>query len=97
MATLYICEYSDVLHGPGESSVGMEPGTDQTPITISTSSQSLAFKANTRLVRIHTDAICSIVFGANPTATTSNKRLPANQTEYFGVVPGMKLAVVTNT
>ena len=33
----------------------------------------------------------------DPTATTSNKRLAANQTEYFGVPAGMKLSVIANT
>lgn len=63
-----------------------------------TSTQSTAFNAATRLVRVHSDAICSIeVGGTNPTATTSSQRMAANQTEFFGVASGDKLAVIANT
>jgi hypothetical protein len=51
------------------------------------------------MVRIHTDAICSISFGTAPTATATNRRLAANQTEYFGVPLGgsYKVAVISNS
>ena len=104
MAKLYICEYtglgiSDDRLG-GNQQVGMEAGFDQTPVVIGAGSlPSNAFAATTRLVRIHTDVICSIAFGANPTATTNTKRLEAGQTEYFGVPPGQsfRVAVIANT
>lgn len=101
MATLYISEYSESSFGqvPRALPVASEPAlTEQTPITISgTSAQSAAFNVKTRVIRVHADAICSILVGANPTATTANKRLAANSTEYFSVQPGDKLAVITNT
>src|SRR5574343_1500902 len=99
MATLYISEYSQAgIAGPGMLPVANEPGvTTQTVSIGGTTAQSSAFGATTRFVRIHTDAICSIAFGSNPTATTSKLRLAANQTEYFGVRPGDKVAVITNT
>ena len=49
------------------------------------STQGPLFSIYTALVRVHTDSICSVAIGNNPTATTTNKRLAANQTEYFGV------------
>jgi len=51
------------------------------------------------MVRIHTDSICSIEFGANPTATTSTPRMVAGQTEYHGVPVGQSymVAAITNT
>lgn len=55
------------------------------------------FNAKTQFVRIHTDSICSIAFGQSPSATTSNKRLAANQTEFFGVTAGMSVSVIANT
>ena len=63
------------------------------------SAASNAFNESTRFVRIHTDSICSIVFGIGPTATTTNRRLAANATEYFGVPIGQsfKVAVIANT
>lgn len=106
MATLYISEYSHVAsvgvsYGPASA-----PG--QAPLEPALADQALAswpeasnaFQPGTTLVRVHTDSICSIVFGqGSPSATTSNKRLAANQTEYFGVPAGanFKIAVVANT
>lgn len=102
MALLYISEYANTYqdHGAG-GTAGQEPAiTDQTPIsTAGASVQSAAFNTNTKLIRVHNDSTnpCCIVFGSNPTATTNNKRLAPNQTEYFGVIPGQKLAVILAT
>lgn len=99
MATLYISEYSEAgIKGPGMLPAAAEPGvTTQTVAISGTTAQSAAFGATTRFVRVHTDAICSIAFGSNPTATTSKLRMAANQTEYFAVRPGDKVAVISNT
>lgn len=101
MAKLYISEYSEAPIGfNGQMlAAGKEPSvTEQTPVVIGAGSlQSAAFDAKTKFVRIHTDAICSISFGSNPTATVNTKRLAANSTEYFGVIAGQKVAVITNT
>jgi hypothetical protein len=108
MSTLYVREYSGIGTTKNVSGIGpanlvtqgpVEPGTDQAPITISASSAaSAAFAATTQLVRVNTDSVCSVVFGpVGTTATTSNARLAANQTEYFRVVPGNIVAVITNT
>jgi hypothetical protein len=59
--------------------------------------QSAVFAAATRMIGVHADAIVSVAIGANPTATTSDRRLPANATEYFLVAPGQRLAVINNT
>jgi len=77
----------------------MEPPVAEQKITDGSSTQSAAFSAKTRMVRIHTDSICSIEFGTNPTATTSTARMVAGQTEYHGVTPntGMMVAAITNT
>jgi len=99
VAFIYISEY-DVMPVLGGHSVptGMEPAIATQRIAIGGSSeQSAAFNARTTFVRIHTDAICSILFGVSPTATTSTPRLGANATEFFGVVPGHKVANITNT
>jgi hypothetical protein len=57
------------------------------------------FNNLTTLIRVHTDAVCCIAMGVNPTAVNTKMRLAANQTEYFAVPPGSnwKLAVITNT
>jgi hypothetical protein len=100
MAFLYITEFSNPGYVNGVIPTGMEPGTDQTPVAISGSSaQSAALKNNTQLVRLETDSICSVTFGTNPTATANNRRLAANQTEYFSVPlsSSFKVAVITNS
>lgn len=101
MGNLYITEYVRMGRDVDGKAipVGEEPGTDQPVVVYTTHIESAAFSSKTVLVRVHTDAICSILFGTAPVATTGNKRLAANQTEYFSVIPGsgLKLSAVTNT
>lgn len=97
MATLYVAEFER----PRNQWVGIAnapPIAEQT-ITISGSSTAVtnAFNAKTAMVRVETDSICSIAFGASPTATTSNMRMNAGDVEYFSVMPNHKIAVITNT
>lgn len=108
MATLYISEYSHMAvagSGMGPAFVGaqapQEPALVEQTVAISgTPASSSAFGGFTQFIRVHTDAICSIVFGlagSSPSAATTNKRLAANQTEFFGVSPGMLLSVISNS
>lgn len=101
MAKLYVTEYSELAKDTlsRDMMAAKEPSlVEQTPITISGSSaQSAAFSTNTNLIRVHTDAICSVLVAIDPTATANHKRMAANQTEYFGVRPGHKIAVITNS
>ena|ERR1700680_1405299 len=101
MALLYITEYESITPTSegGAAQIPREPAVvDQAPIAISGSSlQSVAFGKTTNYVRLHCDAICSVKFGANPTATASNQRMAASQTEFKGVTPGYKVAVITNS
>jgi hypothetical protein len=102
MAKLYITEFShvgDLERGESKIQAALEPGTDQTPVNIGASSeQSAAFSDHTRVVRLQCDVACSIAFGANPTATTDNRRLPAEAIEYFaiGSASELKVAVIAN-
>src|SRR5579864_201287 len=104
MAVLYISEYSEVVVRDGGIAIAKEPAIASQTIAIGGASvQSKAFNAATAFIRVHTDAICAVEVGANPTAivasgTVGSKRLAANQTEYFGVPMdgsgvGAKLAV----
>ena len=98
MATIYITEYASLAPMGTPTSIAQDPPVaNQTKAIGGTTAQSNAFASNTRLIRVHTDAICSIEIGADPTATTVTRRLAANQTEYFGVKGGDKLAVISNT
>src|SRR5689334_1260206 len=96
MATLYVTEFETLAGamngGNGQMGV-MPPLAEQTVSLSGTSAQSSAFNKNTRVVRLHTDAICSVEFGTNPTATAAKARMAANQTEYFALsVSGLKVA-----
>jgi hypothetical protein len=97
-ATLYISEYGAPTFTPYAYQAAQTPELTHQIVAIGGSSvQSAAFSANTTLIRVHTDAICSVqIGGTNPTATATSARFIAGQTEYFIVHPGDKLAVITN-
>lgn len=102
MAVLYVTEYASLMPSP-VGATGQVPAeaplVEQTIAIGGGSVASSAFNASTRLVRIHTDAICSIKFGTAPTASATTQRLAANQTQFHGVPTGQsfKVAVITNT
>lgn len=101
MATLYITEYATVATLPNATGqVALEPAIAEQTVAIGVSSAaSAAFNAKTRLVRLHTDSVCSIKLGLSPTAAATNGRLAANQTE-FRAVPengSFQVAVITNS
>lgn len=101
MATAYLREYANIAHTSSMAvQAGAEPAlTDQTVTTSASSAQSNAFNANTTVLAISTpaaQAVC-VAFGDNPTATTSNLRLPANSLFFFGVRAGQKVALIDVT
>lgn len=99
MAVVYITEHErpTLSFGNLMPVAKMPPLASQTVAIGGGSTQSSAFGSTTFMIGVHTDAICSVAFGTNPTATSSTRRLAANTTEYFEVVPGHKIAVITNT
>ena len=104
MAVLYITEFvKQGRDGAGylnQNATPEEPVVAEQTVAISVgSASSAAFNAKTGMIRLHTDATCSIAVGASPTAVTTNRRLAANTTEYLSVVPGsnLKVAVIANT
>jgi len=66
-------------------------------VTFTTSTQSAAFGDATELIRVIADADVYLAFGANPTATATGIRVPANTVEYFGVYSGQKVACYDGT
>jgi hypothetical protein len=96
MAKLWIREYQDSANaGAGRAvPLAFEPGTDQTPVTFSTSTQSAAFAATTRFITVTADAAFHYVVGANPTATTNAMKVPADTPWSIGVKAGQKIAVI---
>lgn len=104
MATLYVTEFAkqgrDASGYLNQNGSPEQPPVAEQTVAIGVGSvASSAFNAGTAIVRLHTDAICSVAFGTAPTASATTMRLAAGQTEYFAVVPGsgFKVAVITNT
>jgi hypothetical protein len=104
MATCYINEYQGIAVVPAP---GLSGGTVtmQAPsgfivannVAIGSEAKSNAFNARTYLIEIAPDAICSVLIGDNPTATTGNMRIAANERVYYPVSPGQKISVISNT
>ena len=96
MAVLFITEYSRLaIEAQGfPVLVGLEPSRTQT-VAIGGGSVQVTLGAGARFVRLHTDAICHVKFGTNPTASATEMRMAANQTEFFGVKGGELLAVIS--
>lgn len=100
MAFAYITEYFQQPRDGMSLGIpaGREPSITVQKIAIGAGSiQSAAFDARTTFIAINVDATCSVAFGANPTATTANTRIPQDGTQFFGVSAGLKVAVIANT
>ncbi len=103
MASLYIMEHTkpSTFQGGLMPVVRMPPLATQKLTISGSTAPSAAFNAKTFMVAIHTDAICSIEFGAtagaSTAATSGSKRMAANTTEYFEVRPGDIVNVITNS
>lgn len=98
MATLYIAEYADMGEGGKGQQIPIAGNeiTTQT-VTYSTTTQSAAFNKATRFIAITSPGIFSYAIGSSPTATTSKFRVPADAIIYLTVLPGDKIAAITNT
>jgi len=100
MPLLDITEYGE-LASAGRGSLimaGQEPSIRNQQISIAASSaQSGVLSDVTRFVRLHADAACRISVGSNPIASSASMRMGAGGTEYIGVTPGLKIAVIVST
>lgn len=100
MSKLYVSEYARMTQssGPGNAVV---PAPEEPPLATqvvdftSGAAQSAAFNAKTRFVRLQADAVCSVRFAANPTATVNDARLAAGQTELRGIAADGSAAKVS--
>lgn len=95
-ATCYITEFTG--GAPNGVQVAQQPALAEQTVSISGGSlQSNAFSGGTRLIRLHCDGIASFKIATSPTATTLSARIAADQTEYFAVNPGDKIAIISNS
>lgn len=100
MAKLYVAEFErprnqwvNIANGPPIFEQTVAIGGSSTTIATAFGSA-----GRTALIRVATDAICSIIIGGSGiTATTGNMRMAADQVEYFSVQPNQFIAVISNT
>lgn len=99
MALVDITEFSRIARTPQNNVLptGEFPASNQQVAIGAGSVQSAVFADATTFVRVHTDATCRIDIGGNPTAGAASPRMAAGATEYFGVKPGHRIAVITST
>lgn len=99
MASLRITEFGGtMMEIGGRASAPLWPALAHQNVTIGAETDSAAFNASTRLIRVQAEALCCISIGpGTQTATTDMCRMTAGMTEYFGVSPGDKVSVITTT
>jgi hypothetical protein len=101
MATLYITEYHDIPATKNGAALpaGQEPAVVNQSVPISgASAQSAPFSARTSYIMVNTDTTCSLAFGDDSvTANPAEHRMSANETRFYGVNSGDRLAVIVNT
>ena len=96
MPLLSISEYgSTVTVGGHALPIADEPCVKTQALEIGPDSVvSETFQSATKFVRLHAEVDCAIAFGPAPEAYPTATRISAGATEIFGVMPGMKLAVI---
>jgi len=103
MAKLYVSEYATISQLPNHTGqMPLEPPLTEYVLDFSGgAATSPPFQSKTRCVRMNCDAVCSLVISRSSspiTATTTNGRWAANQTEYRGVPEGegYQVSVISN-
>lgn len=104
MSTAWVEEFSGVpdvgIGGGAQAPIQPSITTQVVTYTATAGVTASGFNAKTNLVGITSDGICSFLFaasGTTPTATASNSRLAAGNTNFYTVAPGGKVSFVTNT
>lgn len=100
MAFLYITEFSGLDPGSGRNTqVASLPPLAQQKLAIGGETDSTALNVRTKIVRLHTDAICHVAYAASgeATAAITGLRMSAEATEYFSVAGGGEISVIAGT
>lgn len=63
-------------------------------LTSSGTSQQVTFTGNPSLIKFYSVEACFLARGKNPTASSTTSFHPAGATDYYGLQPGEKLAVI---
>jgi hypothetical protein len=94
MSKLYVAEFPPVVSG----ALPQQPAlTDYVVDYSGGHAESAAFNGATGMIEVHTDAVCSILIGKAPTATTSHMRMASGETRRYAVEPGDKISAVSNS
>jgi len=98
MAFLYITEFAGLDPGGGRNTqVAALPPLFEQKLAIGGEIDTAALLAKTKIVRLHTDAICHIAYvtSGNPVANATKLRMSAEATEYFAVAGGGVISVIS--
>jgi hypothetical protein len=100
MAFLYISEFAKLISDAAGKEVAAPDFSSLTAeqrVPIGAGSvQSAPLSSMTRFVLVSTDAICSIAYGANPTAVVVVHRMAANESRFYGATGPNIIAVIAN-
>ncbi len=98
-ANAYISEFAALgrtSSGVATAQIATLPSNADQKLDYSGGAQtSAAFNSKTYFIRVHCDSGCS-VSGTGSAATTSNMRIPADGVEYFAVLPGSTISVISS-
>ena len=99
MAKVYLSEYQNIsLTTNGLAQCASEPALATQVLDTTATHLSAAFNTNTRYIRLNADGVVSYkISTAGTAAGTSDARLAANTSEYFGIKAGDKIDVIANT
>lgn len=100
MASLYITEYAELARDEKGVPIaaGREPAVAEQKITITGSSASSStFNKLTKFVLLHVDAVTHVVFAESPTADATNRRMPADSSQFSGVSRNLKVAGISGS
>lgn len=99
MAVLRITEYvANDVPAPGQVAMVQEPALTSQSVTYTTATQSSAFNARSRIVKLHpVTAGCYVLFGSSPTATASHEYLAPDIDHWRVVEAGHKVSAYDGT
>ncbi|TVR99417.1 MAG: hypothetical protein EA406_03470 [Rhodospirillales bacterium] len=95
MAELHITEYTGIGQDKMGRSVQVAHGERERQVLPITESGSVSAAFQGDYIRVFSDVPCRIQFGAAPTATDTSIPLAGDSVEFFHVIPGHKLAVIS--
>lgn len=100
MATLYVTECAQT--GVAANQWVMSPAVqtilaDYNIAIGAASTNGPTFQNGTTFVMINADSACSLAFGVSPVAVPTAHRMSPNDTRFYIVQPGWKVAVIENT